>query len=208
MRAPRLSPTATPELLAGLLAGSDALALSPGPAVRPRTDLAIEWLETRFSGLIRLHRHSLSHLMLAGGTARERERIAFAFHRGSPLRCGPFVRLDCDRDEERLRCALEHALSAVTCERPDDPLRESEGGTLLLDHASFLPLASQHALLRLLARLPEAATASWPCFSRLAVGSAAALEWEVAAGRFDPGLLDMVDKIRIELPSACPGAPR
>jgi len=147
--------------------------------------------------LIRLHRHSLFHLLLVGGTRGERERLALAFHRGSPLGLGPFVRLDAGPDEDRLRCALEHALSAVTCERPDNPLRESEGGTLFLDRVAHLSLATQRLLLRLLASPPAAA--SGPCFSRLAVGSDAPPEEAAAAGRLHPALFDILDKIRVEL---------
>jgi DNA-binding NtrC family response regulator len=147
--------------------------------------------------LIRLHRHSLFHLLLVGGTRGERERLALAFHRGSPLRLGPFVRLDAGPDEDRLRCALECALSTVTCERLDNPLRESEGGTLFLDRVAHLSLATQRLLLRLLASPPAAA--SGPCFSRLAVGSDALLEEAAAAGRFHPALFDILDKIRVEL---------
>ena len=169
------------------------------PALRPllggrRQPYATGWACSR---LIRLHRHSLFHLLLEGGTAREREQLAIAFHRGSPLRCGPFVRLDATGDEDRLRCALEHALSAVTCERADNPLRESEGGTLFLDRVSLLSLATQHALLGVLASLPTSATG--PCFGRLAVGSDEPLEEASAAGRFDPALFDLLDKIRLEL---------
>src|SRR5439155_27387285 len=49
--------------------------------------------------LIRLHRHSLFHLLLQGGTREERERVARAFHHGSPLSSGPFVRIEAMRDE-------------------------------------------------------------------------------------------------------------
>jgi len=149
--------------------------------------------------LIRLHRHSLSHLMLVGGTAGQRERLALAFHRGSPLRRGPFVGLEAGRDEDRLRCALEHALSSVTCERLDNPLRESEGGTLFLDRITRLSLPTQHVMLRVLGSPPAAA--SGPCFGRLAVGSDEPLEDAAAAGRFHPSLLDILDKIRVDLRS-------
>src|SRR5207244_11738901 len=63
------------------------------------------------SRLIRLHRHSLFHLLLEGGTARARERLAIAFHRGSPLRRGPFLRLGAGGDGDRFGRALEPALS-------------------------------------------------------------------------------------------------
>jgi len=151
--------------------------------------------------LIRLHRHSLFHLLLQGGTREERERIARAFHRGSPLSSGPFVRIEATRDEERIRCALEHALSAVSCERPDNPLRDSEGGTLFLDEVALLAPATQRILLRFLRGYPGAGLVTGPCFGRLAVGSAEPLEAAAAAGRFDAALFDILDKIRVELGS-------
>jgi DNA-binding NtrC family response regulator len=151
--------------------------------------------------LIRLHRHSLFHLLLQGGTSQERERLARAFHHGSPLRSGPFIRIEAVRDEERMRCALEHALSAVSCERPDNPLRESEGGTLFLDDVAFLTPATQHILLRFLRGHPGAGLVAGPCFGRLAVGNAEPLDAAAAAGRFDAALFDILDKIRVELRS-------
>jgi len=182
----------------------------PGPETAPPFS---GWAESgaphpAFSRLIRLHRHSLIHLLLVGGTPGERARLAFAFHCGSPLRRGPFVHLQGDRDEDRLRCALQCALSAVDCERSDDPLRESEGGTLFLDRVSCLSLATQHFLLRLLGSLPTPLGATWACFGRLAVGSAEPLEGAAAAGRFLPALFDILDKIRVELRSGSPGGVR
>jgi len=182
--------------------GAGRSRLAPyAPAARQRCAAA-----PAYSRLIRLHRHSLFHLLLVGGTSAERERLAFAFHRGSPLERGPFVVLDATRDEERLRCALEHALSAVTCERLDNPLRESEGGTLFLDRVSHLALATQHGLLRVLAGLPAAVTG--PCFSRLAVGCDERPEDAAAGGRLHPALFDMLDKIRVELRNGMPGGVR
>ena len=178
---------------------------SPGPSrLAPHATGARERCAAApaHSRLIRLHRHSLFHLLLVGGTGAERERLAFAFHRGSPLARGPFIRLDAARDEDRLRCALEHALSAVTCERLDNPLRESEGGTLFLDRLPRLSLATQHVLLGVLAGLPAAVTG--PCFSRLAVGSDEPPEDAAAAGRLHPALFDILDKIRVELRAATP----
>jgi len=182
-----------------------------GRALRPGRSSGSRTLECcapapAHSRLIRLHRHSLFHLLLVGGTNGERERLAFAFHRGSPLERGPFVPLDAGRDEDRLRCALEHALSAVTCERVDNPLRESEGGTLFLDRVSHLSLATQHVLLRVLAGLPAAVAG--PCFSRLAVGSDEPPEDAAAAGRFHPALFDILDKIRVELRTGAPAGAR
>ncbi|HEY2953860.1 MAG TPA: hypothetical protein VGK89_01280 [Candidatus Eisenbacteria bacterium] len=147
--------------------------------------------------LIRLHRHSLVHLLLVGGGARERARLALAFHRGSLLGRGPFVRLAGPRDEERLRCALECALFAVRCWRPDSPLLASDGGTLFVDHVARLSPATQRLLLSFLAATGGERAGGW--FGRLAVGSAEPPEAAAAAGRLLPALYDMLDKIRVEL---------
>lgn len=149
--------------------------------------------------LIRLHRHSLSHLLLVGGTAEERERLAREFHRGSPLRRGPFVRLDADHEALRLCCALVNVLCAVTGERHDDPLRASEGGTLFLDRVTHLSPAIQRLLFHVLAS-PPVVSAS-PYFGRLAVGSDEPPEDVAAVGRFLPELFDILDKVRVDLPA-------
>ena len=157
--------------------------------------------ETEFPRLIRQHRHSLSHLLIMGGTAEKRTRLAFAFHRGSPLRRGPFVHIEATRDEHPLLCALQCSLSAVMCERPDNPLRASEGGTLFIDMASRLSPATQEILLRFLESLPVPAGEVGACFGRLAVGSGVSLEEAAAADRFLPTLFDTLDKIRVDLRS-------
>ena len=161
---------------------------------------AVEWgtPDAAYSRLIRQHRQSLFHLLIVGGTAGQRARLAFAFHCGSPLRRGPFVHLQGERDEARLRRALQCALSAVLCERADNPLRASEGGTLFVDHASLLSLATQRVLLRFLDSLPMPSGTTRACFGRLAVGSADSLEAAAAAGRFRPAQFDNLDKIRVD----------
>jgi DNA-binding NtrC family response regulator len=158
----------------------------------PVADGALTWL-------IRLHRRSLFHLLLLGGTGAQRARVALDFHRNSLLGRGPFVRVRGDRDEERLQCALQCALSAVKCERPDSPLRESLGGTLFVDRVSRLSLATQNLLLRFLDSLPALSCAPRAWAGRLAVGSAEPLERAVATGRFLLALYDLLDKIRVEL---------
>jgi len=161
---------------------------------------AVPFAAGAYADLIRLHRNSLIHLLLVGGRARERTWLALAFHRESPLRRGPFVRLRGRRDEDRLRCALECALSAVRCWRSDSPLLESEGGTLFVDHVERLSLGTQRVLLSFLDGLsPPQDPAGVAWFGRIAVGSAEPLEAVAAAGRFLPALYDILDKIRVEL---------
>jgi len=160
--------------------------------------------------LIRLHRHSLIHLLVLRGAAAERAHIARAFHRESPLRLGPFVALQCGRDEARLQAALRGSLAGTDRDLGENPLHASEGGTLFLDGVECLSLETQRLLLGFLGGLSSANSSGEPLdwAGRLAVGSAADLAGEVEAGRFLPPLYDSIDKIRVELgPAADPEAP-
>jgi two-component system C4-dicarboxylate transport response regulator DctD len=172
-----------------------ARATVPEEAIRPPAEL------------LRLHRHSLINLLVLRGAAAERAHVANAFHRESPLRLGPFVTIRCDRDEPRLRAALEGSLSGVERDPTGNPLRASEGGTLFLDAVEGLPLDTQRLLLGFLSRQSAASTAgeapAWA--GRLAVGAATDLAREVESGRFLPALYDCIDKIRVELGPAPDG---
>ncbi len=153
------------------------------------------------AGLIRLHRHSVSNLLVLGGSAMDRVRVATAFHRQSALRLGPFVVRRCDRKHQQIHAALQRSLSVHDREHEGDPLRVSEGGMLFLDHVECLPPETQRLFLGFLRGLSPArgngASPSW--FGRLAVGSAVDLALEVDCLRFLAPLYDCLDKIRIEL---------
>jgi DNA-binding NtrC family response regulator len=151
--------------------------------------------------LLRLHRHSLSNLIVLGGTGAERLAVARAFHRASPLRGAPFLGLDCGGEEPRLRCALQIWLLPETGGPWANPLHDCECGTLFLDSVGCLSSATQRLLLLFARRLHGDRTGArdepGPC--RLAVGSAEDLGGAVEERRFSPALYDCLDKIRIEL---------
>jgi DNA-binding NtrC family response regulator len=157
--------------------------------------------------LIRLHRHSLTNVLVTGGTAALRDQVARAFHRESPLRNGAFVPLDCSQDEDRLRASLL-AWTAAEHESDPNPLQAAEEGTLYLDLVERLSLDSQRLLLALARRLhgePVGGTEG-PCAGRLVVGNPRALAEAVAEGGLLPALLDAVDKVRVELDPSGPEA--
>ena len=153
------------------------------------------------AGLLRLHRHSLMHVMVLGGTAEEREQVAFEFHRESPLRLGPFVVVDCVREESRLLGALECWMAQVSRAQSGNPLRAAARGTLYLDSIDEMSHRIQRALLTFADRFgcvdegPD--DAEWA--GRLIVGSAADPAHAVAEGRFLAALYDHLDKIRVEM---------
>ena len=151
--------------------------------------------------LPRLYRHSFSHLLLLGGSAQEREQLALAFHRESALRSGPFLRVDCSRQEAQLRVALEWWLARSRRRDGPNPLWSAERGTLFLDEIDALSPAVQRLLLELICRGTAAATESeresWA--GRLAAGASEDLANAVEEGCFLPDLLDSLDKICVVL---------
>jgi len=151
--------------------------------------------------LLRLHRHSLSHVLVLGGRADERARAALAFHRTSPLRLGPFVRVECGRDEARVVLSLRSWLAGGEAAAGACPLRAAERGMLFLDDVDRLSTPAQRLLLAFVARRLDptrgADPDSWG--GRLAAGTAENLDFAAARGTFLPALYDCLDKVRIEL---------
>lgn len=146
--------------------------------------------------LLRFHRHSLASLLVIGGQVDERQAVALAFHETGPLRQGPFVFLDCARQEPAFRGALEAALTQVSPPSGTSPVLAAWGGTLHLDSVQSLSVETQRLLLCLVHRLQSDQDA-WPL--RLSVGAPCDLEDAVSGGRFLPALYDGLDKIRFEL---------
>ena len=158
--------------------------------------------------LIGLHRHSLTNVLIVGGTAAQRAEVARAFHRESPLCGGSFVAVDCRDDQERLRMALEGWAAASDSSDPN-PFAAAEHGTLYLDPIEQLSPDTQRLLLGLARRLhgESVGRRERPCAGRLVAGNPRGLPALVSEGRFLPALQDALDKVRVELEVAAPGAP-
>lgn len=136
----------------------------------------------------------------------QRDRVARTFHNESPLRSGPFVSVDCDADQERLRQALRRWTPAEGAP-PSSPFQEAEEGTLFLERVEYVPPDTQGLLLSLARRLQGEANveAGWPCAGRLVVGNPRPLEVAVSESRFDPSLHDALAKVQVDLgPGAAP----
>jgi DNA-binding NtrC family response regulator len=157
--------------------------------------------------LLQQHRHSLINLLVMGGSADEREYIARAFHRESPLRSGPFIRLDCGADEDRLCRALLGWMSGAN-DFSDSSLITVERGTLFLDNVEALSDQAQRLLLTFVSHHvgvhPWSGETGWS--GRLAAGSSAHLGDLVLEDRFLEALYDCLDKARIELDEAWQGS--
>ena len=151
--------------------------------------------------LLRLHRHSLSNLLVLGGTESQRLAVARAFHRWSPLSQGPFVALDCMFDEPRLWRALQSWLTAGGPPFGANPLHACRRGMLYLESVGSLSDPSQRLLLIFARQLEPGSPAVLvePRPLRLAVGNTEDLSEAVDRRSFSSALYDCLDKIRVEI---------
>jgi DNA-binding NtrC family response regulator len=150
--------------------------------------------------LIQLHRNSLVSVLVVGGGSAQRRQLAFAFHAHSPARSGPFVAVDCRRDEPRLHQALQSWILELN-PVPTGPLPGAGPGTLFLDHIGALSLPCQRLLLTFARGMsspdPSARDTSW--VGRLAAGTPDDLGACVTRGTFSGDLFDFLDKVRVDL---------
>ncbi len=138
----------------------------------------------------------MAPILVTGGTAADREAIARAFHRASPLRERGFLSLDCAADEPVLRSALHCWLLRTESARQANPLEPVAGGTLFLDRLEGLSEDGQRELLLLLRQIGGAGEPESGLPARVAVGCAAVLAGDSPIG-VRPELLDCLDKIRV-----------
>ena len=148
---------------------------------------------------LELHRHSLTSVLILGGSPEDRSQLARALHRESPNHTGAFVRVESKRDEALLSMALQEFLSAAGA-TDANPIRRAAGGTLFIDSIASLSLHSQRLLLELVSRTEG--TAAGLCRWRLVTGNRGDLSPEVEAGRFLAALYDCLDKLRVQLDKA------
>lgn len=145
-------------------------------------------------------------VVLQGETGTGKERVADALHRWSG-RQGPFVAVNCAALPETLAEAelFGYRRGAFTGADRASPgfFRSADGGTLLLDEVSDLPLALQAKLLRVLEErkvqpLGEARALSIDV--RIVVAGQQSLMEAVRAGRFRADLLARLDGLTVQLP--------
>lgn len=151
-------------------------------------------LATRPGARLRL---SLAHLLVIGGSAAERLRIARLVHDESALRLGPFIALDCAREEPKLQNALSDWLGTAPAAHP---LWSAERGSLFLDSIGEISQETQVQLLAFASReLSSVPAPERRGAARLMVGSDEDLWDLVAQGQFLAQLADVLDKIRVDL---------
>jgi DNA-binding NtrC family response regulator len=147
----------------------------------------------------------MMNLLVVGGDLAERMHVVEAFHRESPFRFGPLIRVDCARHESALVSALRARLAGVPDEIATSPLRAAEHGTMFLDSLVHLSPEAQKLLLAFARDLGDSADSHPRWIGRLAAGSPGIPEVAVAERRLSEALLDCLDKIRIDLATLTSG---
>jgi two-component system response regulator FlrC len=145
-------------------------------------------------------------IVIEGETGTGKEVAAGALHRWSG-RAGPFVAVNCAALPEALAEGelFGYRRGAFTGADRASPgfFRSAQGGTLLLDEVSDLPLALQAKLLRVLEQRevqPLGETRPVPIDVRVVVAGQQRLLESVRAGRFRADLLARLDGLTARLP--------
>jgi DNA-binding NtrC family response regulator len=146
-------------------------------------------------------------LLFSGETGTGKTRLARIVHELSPRRDEPFLVVDCGAlsislIESELFGHVRGAFTGADRDRPGK-LSAAGKGTLLLDEINSLPMPLQVKLLRAVDERvfePVGANRSQPLRARLIAASNAALEAEVAAGRFRADLYYRLNVVSFYLP--------
>jgi transcriptional regulator with AAA-type ATPase domain len=145
-------------------------------------------------------------IVLEGETGTGKEMAAGALHSWSGRR-GPLVAVNCAALPEGLAESelFGHRRGAFTGADRASPgfFRSAEGGTLLLDEVSDLPLPLQAKLLRVLEQRevqPLGETRPVPIDVRIVVAGQHSLMEAARTGRFRPDLLARLDGLTVRLP--------
>jgi transcriptional regulator with AAA-type ATPase domain len=145
-------------------------------------------------------------IVLEGETGTGKEMVAGALHRWSGRR-GPLVAVNCAALPETLAEGelFGYRRGAFTGADRANPgfFRNADGGTLLLDEISDLPLALQAKLLRVLEQRevqPLGEARPVPVDVRVVVAGQQSLMESARTGRFRPDLLARLDGLTVRLP--------
>lgn len=174
-------------------------------------------LETRLPGrsaaMIDLRRRlrtlgpAESDVLILGQTGTGKEVVARALHDLSPRAGRPFVTIDCAAlPEAQIESELfghESGAFAGAMRARVGRFEHARGGTVLLDDIASLPLAVQGRLLRVIEGrvvTPLGANEARPLDIRILATSRAALEPEVAAGRFRADLFYRLNVVALTVP--------
>jgi DNA-binding NtrC family response regulator len=145
----------------------------------------------------------VANVLIIGGERSCREHVALEFYRAGGRGSGIFTRVRCDETPEQLRQMFTGLCRALTI-----AARASGGGTpcpfgrstIFLDPVDKMDQATQRLCLEFLEKLQRQRSTSREGMSlRVVAGAGSRLREVVREGGFLRRLLDMLDKVRVEL---------
>jgi DNA-binding NtrC family response regulator len=147
-------------------------------------------------------------VLITGESGVGKELAALAVHRGSAIRGGPFVTVNCGAMPETLIESLlfGHEKGAFTGahEKQIGSIEAANGGTIFFDEIGDLPLGSQASLLRFLQESTVVRVGSTRMMHidvRIVAATHVDLEAAMRAGRFREDLYYRLNVLHVKVPS-------
>lgn len=154
---------------------------------------------------------SLPNVLVIGGDGTSRELVANMFHASSFQTKGTFTVLRCRKGSQGPKSEFLNLFFALTRNGGCRSSRTSEslsGGTLFIDEVEQMDLQGQKICLEFLKQLQRLRNERpGEVGLRVVAGVSRDLSRVVAQGGFLPSLLDLLDKVRVELDTTCSGKP-
>jgi two-component system response regulator GlrR len=148
-----------------------------------------------------------ARVLITGESGTGKELLARAIHKASPRRNRPFVSINCSAMAENMLESelFGHAKGAFSGADADHRglFQSAEGGTLLLDEISDMPMRLQVKLLRALQEnliRPVGSTQTIPANVRVISSTHSNLQQAMAGGQFREDLYYRLNVVHIEMP--------
>jgi DNA-binding NtrC family response regulator len=147
-------------------------------------------------------------ILITGESGTGKEVIADLIHNLSPRNKGPLIKINCaalprELIESELFGSVKGAFTGANVDR-EGLFRQAEGGTLLLDEISEMPIDTQSKLLRVLQEKevrPVGGRASYKTDCRIIAATNRQTEEAIKAGKLREDLYYRISAISVHLPS-------
>ncbi len=208
-----IKPASTDDLMGAIRRAAMQHGLQRAQAPLPPNPLAHDFLVGRSAAIRRIYdlvsriRGSDASVLICGESGTGKEGVARALHASSARASGPLVAVNCAAIPSALLESelFGHARGAFTDARSPRAglFTTANGGTLILDEISEMPLDMQSKLLRSLQERtirPVGSNDEVPFDARLITITNRNLETDVELGRFRKDLYYRINVVKIDLP--------
>src|SRR5271170_5270704 len=146
-------------------------------------------------------------ILITGESGTGKEVVADMIHQFSPRNTGPMIKINCaalprELIESELFGSVKGAFTGANMDR-EGLFRQAEGGTLLLDEISEMPIDTQSKLLRVLQEKevrPVGGRSSYKTDCRIIAATNRQTEEAIKAGKLREDLFYRISAITVHLP--------